>query len=300
MQNNADQNRGLLEIIKEKLGLRSNTKARNIIKSGRVKLDDKTVKIPSHSVNSNQKVSIDTDFKKHNSSSTESHHKGFSILFEDDHYIAFVKPAGLLSVGTLKKKKAEKNFSDFVKKQLINERGPKTELYIVNRLDRLTSGIVLFAKSPADEVAMRKQWEESKKRYYAIVEGVPESNEGEISSELKQNRIGRVYSVAKSQYSKLCITRYRIMQNTEKISLLKIEAIAERKNSIRAQLSEKNWPIIGDKDYKGNPSPIKRFGLHLFSLSFYHPFKKETVEIKTPVPVSFKNYFKNNKKKPAN
>lgn len=299
MQNNADQNRGLLEIIKEKLGLRSNTKARNIIKSGRVKLDDVTVKIPSHSVNSNQTVSIDSIKKRQVDTAASSAHKGFTIIFEDDHYVAFVKPAGLLSVSTLKKKKAEKNFSDFIKKQFINDRGPNAELYIINRLDRLTSGIVLFAKSPADEVSIRRRWEESTKRYYAMVEGLPQKDDGEISSELKQNRIGRVYSVAKSQYSKLCVTRYRVMQKSDKVSLLKIEAVAERKNSIRAQLSEKNWPIIGDKDYKGNPSPIKRFGLHLFSLGFYHPITKSVVEIKTPVPASFKNYFKNNKKKPA-
>jgi RluA family pseudouridine synthase len=299
MQNNADQHRGLLEIIKEKLGLRSNTKARNIIKSGRVKLDDKTVKIPSQTVSSEQKISIESP-KQMQSTSTNNVHKGFTIIYEDDQYIAFVKPSGLLSVSTLKKKKAEKNFSDFLKKQFMNDRGPNAELYIINRLDRLTSGIVLFAKSPADEVAVRKKWDDSSKRYYAMVEGVPNDTDGEISSELKQNRIGRVYSVSKSQYSKLCITKYRILQKSKDVSLLKIEAIAERKNSIRAQLSEKNWPIIGDKDYKGNPSPIKRFGLHLFSLKFYHPIKKEFIEIKTPVPVSFKNYFKSIKKKPAN
>jgi len=299
MQNNAENNRGLLEIIKEKLGLRSNTKARNIIKSGRVKLDDKTVKIPSQSVSSNQTVSIDSAKSMPSSSNSSTVHKGFTALFEDDHYIAFVKPAGLLSVSTLKKKKGEKNFNDSVKRQILHERGPKIDLFIINRLDRLTSGIVIFAKSPADEVAMRKRWEESKKRYYAMIEGVPQNEDGEIATELKQNRIGRVYSVAKSQYSKLCVTRFRVMQKSDTISLLKIEAIAERKNSIRAQLSEKKWPIIGDKDYNGNPSPIKRFGLHLFSLSFYHPFTKSVVEIKTPVPAPFKNYFKNIKKKPA-
>jgi 23S rRNA-/tRNA-specific pseudouridylate synthase len=129
-----------------------------------------------------------------------------------------------------------------------------------------------------------------------VVEGVPAKEDGIIKSELKQNRIGRVYSVPKSPYSKLCITKYRVLQKDAKYSLLKIEAIEERKNSIRAQLSENNLTIVGDKDYKGKPSPMKRFGLHLFSLKFYHPYKNEMVEIKTPIPNTYKSFFKSKKK----
>ena len=304
MNSNSEKPRGLLEIIKEKLDLRSNTKARNIIKSGRVKLDDETIKIPSHNVEGNQVVSIISDKKIRESKRPENRkntgsdtiQKGFSVIYEDDHFIAFVKPSGLLTVGTLKKSKKEKNFNDFIIRQYKNDRGPKEELYIINRLDRLISGIILFAKSPEIEVAVRKRWEENSKRYYALVEGIPAKENGEIRSELKQNRIGRVYSVPKSQYSKLCITNYRVMHKSAKNSLLKIEALEERKNSIRAQLSESNMPIVGDKDYNGKPSPIKRFGLHLFSLSFFHPYKNEIVEIKTPIPSAFKNFFKTNKK----
>ncbi len=296
MNSNSEKNRGLLEIIKEKLNLRSNTKARNIIKSGRVKIDDEIVKIPSQNVNEKQVISIESSKNKTFSKTSENDaHKGFTTIFEDDHYIAFVKPSGLLTVGTLKKKR-EKNFKDFIKRQYKNENGPDAELFIINRLDRLISGIILFAKSPEDEVAIRKRWEENSKRYYALVEGVPQSESGEIKSELKQNRIGRVYSVAKNQYSKLCITQYRIMHKSTKHSLLRIEVLEERKNSIRAQLSEKGMPIIGDKDYKGHNSPIKRFGLHLFSLKFHHPFEKQEVEIKTPIPKVFKSFFKSKNK----
>lgn len=296
MDKKSDKHKGLLEVIKEKLNLRSNTKARNIIKSGRVKLDNETVKIPSQSVDSNQTVSINPPKKKFDKANPSSESKGFTKIYEDDKYVAFVKPSGLLSVSTLKKSKKEKNFLDFIQRQYKAENGPKAELFIINRLDRLLSGIILFAKSPEFEVAVRKRWDESTKRYYALVEGQPKKDDGEIKSELKQNRIGRVYSVSKSPYSKLCITRYRVLQKTGNNSLLKIEAVEERKNSIRAQLSENKMPIVGDKDYKGKPSPIKRFGLHLFSLSFYHPYKNEVVEIKTPVPNAFKSFFKGKKK----
>lgn len=297
MSENTDKHKGLLEIIKEKLNLSSNTKARNIIKSGRVQLDNETVKIPSRNVESNQTVSIISPKKKFEVKTEKGHvSKGFTKIHEDDQYIAYVKPSGLLSVGTLKKSKKEKNFLDFIQRQYKSENGPHADLFIINRLDRLTSGIILFAKSPEFEVAVRKRWEENSKRYYAVVEGTPSKNDGEIKSELKQNRIGRVYSVPKSPYSKLCITKYRVLQKSQKHSLLKIEALEERKNSIRAQLSENKMPIVGDKDYKGKPSPIKRFGLHLFSLKFYHPYKKELVEIKTPVPKTFKSFFKGNKK----
>ena len=298
MSNKSEESKGLLEIIKEKLNLHSNTKARNIIKSGRVQLDDEVVKIPSQSVNSDQVVSILSPKKRMEISANDASNvqKGFTKIFEDDHYIAFVKPSGLLTVGTLKKSKKEKNFADIIKSQYQNLIGPHADLFIINRLDRLISGIILFAKSPEDEVAIRKRWEENSKRYYALVSGVPKEEKGELKSELKQNRIGRVYSVPKSQYSKLCVTNYRVMHQSSANSLLKIEAIEERKNSIRAQLSEKNWPIVGDKDYKGPNSPIKRFGLHLFSLKFHHPFEDELVEIKTPIPKAFKNFFKSEKK----
>lgn len=296
MDNKSEKHKGLLEIIKEKLNLRSNTKARNIIKSGRVQLDNETVKIPSQSVDANQTVSIVPPKKKFEKAASNASNKGFTKIYEDEQYVAYVKPSGLLTVSTLKKSKKEKNFLDFIQRQYKAEIGPKADLFIINRLDRLLSGIILFAKSPDHEVAVRKRWNESAKRYYALVEGNPPKDSGEIKSELKQNRIGRVYSVAKSQYSKLCITRYRVLQKTDKNSLLKIEAIEERKNSIRAQLSENKMPIVGDKDYKGKPSPIKRFGLHLFSLSFYHPYKNEVVEIKTPIPNAFKSFFKSKKK----
>lgn len=296
MDKKSDKHKGLLEVIKEKLNLRSNTKARNIIKSGRVQLDNETVKIPSQSVDLNQTVSIIPPKKKFDKANPSGANKGFSKIYEDDHYVAFVKPSGLLTVSTLKKSKKEKNFLDFIQRQYKSENGPKADLFIINRLDRLLSGIILFAKSPDSEVAVRKRWDESAKRYYALVEGSPKKDDGEIKSELKQNRIGRVYSVAKSPYSKLCITRYRVLQKTSSNSLLKIEAIEERKNSIRAQLSENKMPIVGDKDYKGKPSPIKRFGLHLFSLSFYHPYKNEVIEIKTPIPNAFKSFFKGKKK----
>lgn len=299
MSNNSEKHKGLLEIIKEKLNLRSNTKARNIIKSGRVQLDNKTIKIPSQNVEGHQTVSIISPKKNYETQSSKNPlQKGFTKIYEDDHYLAYVKPSGLLTIGTLKKNKKEKNFSDLIQRQYKSENGPNADLFIINRLDRLISGIILFAKSPQFEVNIRKEWENSKKRYYALVEGVPKKDDGEIKSELKQNRIGRVYSVPKSQYSKLCITNYRVLQKSDNNSLLKIEAIEERKNSIRAQLSEINLPIVGDKDYKGSPSPIKRFGLHLFSLKFLHPYKKEEVEIKTPVPKSFNSFFKG-KKKPA-
>lgn len=151
---------------------------------------------------------------------------------------------------------------------------------------------MLFAKTIKSEIDIREKWDTNAKRYYALVEGVPINEKGNIKSHLKQNRIGRVYSAPKSEYGTLCELNYRVLYQKEKYSLLKLDIVAERKNSIRAQLSENKWSIAGDKDYKGHPSPIKRFGLHLFSLSFFHPFEKKIIEIKTPIPQNFKRFFK--------
>ena len=291
MKFKSDKNHSLLEAIKEKMGFSSNSKARNLIKSGSVKVDDQVVKIPSFTITTDQLITTDNLISKKNKAD-KTPKTNYQPAYEDDHFIAFIKPPGLLSVSTQSKNKPEKNFYDQILKQYAVITESKIKLLPINRIDRKYSGIMLFAKSVMSENAVREKWETSTKRYYALVEGVPKSEKGNIESHLKQNRIGRVYSAPKSEYGKLCEINYRVLYSSEKYSLLKLDVITERKNSIRAQLSESNWPIVGDKDYKGHPSPIKRFGLHLFSLAFYHPFEKTIIEIKTPVPIPFKQFFK--------
>lgn len=291
MKFKSTKNKSLLEVIKDTMGFSSNSKARNLIKSGVVKVEGNVVKIPSFELKIDQLITIDAKPAK-----KRAHEKApstnFLPIFEDDHYIAFIKPSGLLSVSTQNKNRREKNFYDLVSKQFNYLSDKQHQLLPINRIDRMYSGIMLFAKSGQAEIEIRKTWEESTKRYYALVEGIPDKEKGSIESHLKQNRIGRVYSAPKSEYGQLCSINYRVMYHSDKYSLLKIEVQSERKNSIRAQLSEKQWPIAGDKDYKGHPSPIKRFGLHLFSLSFHHPFENKSVEIKTPIPHPFKQFFK--------
>jgi 23S rRNA pseudouridine1911/1915/1917 synthase len=296
MKFKSDKNYTLLEAIKEKMGYSSNSKERNIIKRGSVKVDDKVVKIPSIAITVNQIISTDNLISnKKNADKTPK--TNYKPAYEDDHFIAFIKPSGLLSVSTETKIKTEKNFRDQILNQYQVKSDSKIKLLPINRIDRLYSGIMLFAKSAKSEIAVREKWETNTKRYYAFVEGDPKNENGNIESHLKQNRIGRVYSAPKSEYGKLCEINYRVLYRAEKYSLLKVDVIAERKNSIRAQLSENKWPIVGDKDYKGHPSPIKRFGMHLFSLAFYHPFENKIVEIKTPLPTPFKMFFKRKPKK---
>jgi 23S rRNA-/tRNA-specific pseudouridylate synthase len=291
MKFESDKDSSLLEFIKEKLKFSSNSKARNLIKSGAVKIDGQVVRFPSSDVKINQLITIDSQVANKRTSD-KSPKSNFEPIFEDDYFIAYIKPPGLLSVSTRNKSKKEKNFYDLILKQYQFNNKAKDILLPVNRVDRKYSGIMLFAKSIKAELEIRKDWENNKKRYYALVEGVPNNDKGSIESHLKQNRIGRVYSAPKSEYGKLCSLNYRIMQKSDKYSLLKIDVISERKNSISAQLSENKMPIAGDKDYKGKPSPIKRFGLHLFSLKFHHPFEDKEIEIKTPIPTAFKQFFK--------
>lgn len=291
MKFKSDKNYSLLEAIKEKMGFSSNSKARNYIKSGMVMVDDQVIKIPSFAITIDQMITTDNLASKKRKTD-KAPKTNYKPAFEDDHFIAFIKPSGLLSVSTQTKNKPEKNFCDQILDQFEINSGSKIKLFPINRIDRQYSGIMLFAKSAKAESAVREKWETNTKRYYALVEGVPKNEKGNIESHLKQNRIGRVYSAPKSEYGKACEINYRVLYRAEKHSLLKLDVLAERKNSIRAQLSENKWPIAGDKDYKGHPSPIKRFGLHLFSLAFDHPFEKKIIEIKTPVPIPFKKFFK--------
>jgi 23S rRNA pseudouridine1911/1915/1917 synthase len=212
-----------------------------------------------------------------------------AVLFEDEHLIVVQKPEGLLCNATDKEK--VRTLSSYLSAQF-KQNNPGKLLYLVNRLDRDTSGIVIFAKSMDIKTLMVNAWGEIMKNssFLAIVEGVVKPKDGEIVSYLRESKAMKVHASKNETYGKQAITEYVTIANRQNSSMLEIAQKTNIKNQIRVQLQEIGHPIVGDKKYGAKTNPIGRLGLHFYRVEFTHPITKKVIEVKTKAPKGFVNY----------
>ena len=270
----------LLSFLQLKFNISSVTKIKNWIKYGGVKINRKVVKNPEHPLEAGQVVEFEKPtFKK------EANRQPFKVHYQDGELLVVEKPSGLLSVGHEREK--VKTFLNMVNGylQMTSKRGKRA--FIVHRLDRDVSGLMVFAKSPHIQEILQENWEKTVKKYLALVENTPPHPEGIIDSKLKENRAHKVYTDNDSPYSKRAITHYKVTQSFASHSLLEVDIKTGRKNQIRAHLSELGCPIVGDKKYGTGDRLLRRLGLHAFYLKFPHPRTGEDIEIKSPIPKVF-------------
>ena len=209
------------------------------------------------------------------------------IVFEDRHIIVINKPEGLLTIATDKEthRTAYRQVMAYVQEDRPH-RGER--IFIVHRLDRDTSGLLVFARTEESKRTMQENWELAEKKYYAVVEGVPREAEGTIRSHLREHpKSLRMHSAPPSDESKLAITRYRTLRSSRHFALLEVKLETGRKNQIRAHLSEQKTPIVGDKKYDARSNPMKRVGLHAFYLAFVHPVSGKRLVFRTETPIEF-------------
>ncbi len=206
-----------------------------------------------------------------------------NLLFEDEHVMVIEKSAGLLSVAT-EKGSAETAFS--ILKSYVRKNNPQAQLYVVHRLDRDTSGVMMFAKSAEIQQKLQDNWDAAvtKRLYYAVVEGLVKNTKGEIVSCLKENKSLKVYSSPTPGDGQKAITRYRVIKSNERYSLLEVELQTGRKNQIRVHLQDMGHSIVGDKKYGAVTDPIRRLALHAGILEFSHPITGKRMHFETPVP----------------
>lgn len=270
----------LLPFLYENIEGKSKNNIKSLLKNGQVFVNSKKQTKFNFMIKENDTVKV--QFRKLN--------VGFPypILYEDESLIAIEKPAGLLTVGTddEKEKTAYKIVRNF-----LNEKGQK--LFVVHRLDRDTSGILLFAKNEKMKIMLQKHWNDItlKRGYMAIVEGVMKPEFGTIRSFLKEENNKMVHST-KGIDGKLAITRYQTIDKSEEYSLLEVFLETGRKNQIRVHMSEAGHPVIGDTKYHASKNPIHRLGLHSHILVFIHPFTKKVVHLESPIPKNFQKLFK--------
>lgn len=219
----------------------------------------------------------------------ELKHPMLRIVYEDDHIIVIDKRNGLLSMATDKQREKTAYFilSDYVK--LSDE---TNKIFILHRLDRETSGLMMFAKSEDVQSTMQKGWKElvRERRYVAVVEGSFKEKSGEIKTQLVENKNLKMYVPRDIDEGEEAITRYKVLKQGRVNSLVELELETGKKNQIRAHMEHMNCPIIGDKKYGAiNPNPSGRVCLHAFLLNITHPITGEDMDFETRVPQLFLN-----------
>jgi RluA family pseudouridine synthase len=211
---------------------------------------------------------------------------GLEILHEDRDLLVVDKTAGLLTISTGRDpgRTAYAGLTDYVRKG--NPKSPH-RVFIVHRLDRDTSGLLVFARSETAKRRLQDNWETVEKRYLAVVEGHPPKEQDTLSTWLVENTAGRVYSSPAPGTGKLSHTRYRVLRHIGSRALLEIDLLTGRKNQIRVHLADLGCPIVGDIKYGGAARSAKRLALHACRLAFAHPFDGRPMVFETPPPASF-------------
>ena len=206
------------------------------------------------------------------------------IICEDDDFIAINKPNGLLSVESDKERECA--FSYVL--EYMQENDPKSRPFVLHRIDKETSGVLVFAKNVKIHSMLKLNWNEyiKTREYFAMVEGTLKEKEGRITSYLKENQNNLVYST-QDPSGALAVTDYKVKKENGQYSLLSVLIYTGRKNQIRVHMHDIGNPIVGDDKYGCTKNPLKRLGLHASRLEFLHPITKELISIKAPVPNIF-------------
>ena len=210
----------------------------------------------------------------------------FDILFEDDHIIVVNKPSGLLTIATAKEK--DKTLYHIVREYLVSK-DKNARIFIVHRLDKDTSGIVVLAKDEKTKNKLQENWNEyvTLREYVAVVHGHLKNESDRIVQKLKETKTNLVYPT-KDEDGKEAITNYKVIKENENYSMVSINIETGRKNQIRVAFQTLRNPIVGDKKYGDQRDKETRLYLHANRLKMYYPELKKDILFETPTPNEFK------------
>lgn len=227
----------------------------------------------------NKRTPLKIPSKKH-------HPKGITVIYEDQDILVVTKQCGVLTIATENERESSAYYmlTDFVKR---GNSKSKNRIFIVHRLDRDTSGLLVFAKNERAKRFLQDNWQSFQKKYVAVVEGQLKETEGIISTYLYENSAYKVFSVDDPRKGKLAETAYRLIQENSNYSLVDIELLTGRKNQIRVHFSEMGNPVTGDKAYGAKSNPLQRLGLHSYSLIIDHPGTGEELHFESVIPERF-------------
>ena len=229
-------------------------------------------------------VSWDGAFKKES-------YEGVKIIFEDDDIIVINKRSGLLSVGSEKEKR--QTAYRIVTNHIQNE-NPIARLFVVHRLDREASGLMVFTKNKSTQDDLKASWVKThhKNLYLAITEGTIEEDKATITSYLRESKALIVHSSKNPKDGKKAITHYNVVKKNEFFTLLEATQETTHKNQLRAHLKSIGHTIIGDKKYEAKQNPLNRAAIHLRKITFTHPVTLKEISFETKVPEDFLKIFR--------
>jgi 23S rRNA pseudouridine1911/1915/1917 synthase len=279
----------LMSFLIEALPNRGRNAIKSILARGQVHVNNKAVTKYNHPLLPGQQVSI------HWAMVVEPVKMiGVHILHEDDDLIVIQKEAGLLSISTDKAEEltAYRQLSEHVKSH-----NAKNRIYVVHRLDRDTSGVMMFAKNEKAQQSLQNSWQDAvlERTYIALVEREVKKPEGTITSWLKENKAMVMYSSQSPDDGQLAITHYKVIQTNRDFSLLEVNLETGRKNQIRVHMKDIGHPIVGDKKYGSKSTAIGRLGLHARILAFQHPTTGKALRFESKIPEKFLRPFQEKK-----
>lgn len=219
-------------------------------------------------------------------------HPRIKIVYEDDDIIVVDKGYGLLSVGTDSSKKSNVETAYSILRQYVKSKHPSNKIFIVHRLDRDTSGLMIFAKTMEAKENLQHNWNNMvlQRKYVALLDGEMEEQSGVIRTHLAETSQHEVYSTENGDEGKLAVTRYRVRKKGKGHTLAEFSLDTGRKNQIRVHARDLGCPITGDKKYGKGAGPLHRLALHAETIRFAHPITKMDMNFTSPVPSQFYRY----------
>ncbi len=280
---NSDQN--LQDFLAEKFAGKSRTALKSMLAHRRISVNGQVTTAYDHLLHAGDRVAINRG-----KAAAELKHPMLRIIFEDQHIIVIDKRNGLLSIGTDKER--DKTAYSILSRHVKME-DPANRIFIVHRLDRETSGLMIFAKSEKVKHRLQEEWQRIvlDRKYIAVVDGVLPNNEGVIDAPLAENRNRKMFVSRTPEEDNAvdAITRYRVLRSSGGRSLVELSLETGRKNQIRAHLEYMGCPVAGDKKYSSRSTDAGRVCLHAYKLALYHPVTGEELFFSTSIPKLFDN-----------
>lgn len=271
----------LIEFLIEQYPDSPRTRIKKLLQSGNIRIDNKPVTLHSYQLSPGDIVEIISQ----SGVKVKTGGLPFPVLYEDQYVIVVDKPAGTATSSIDGSINIYFIVSEFLKKL---SKG-NIRAYVVHRLDKEVSGVLLFAKSQTAMDTIKERWKETDKHYYALVENIPVKSEDTIKSWLIEDSHQKVFSVCESPVAKFAVTHYKIIKTINKYALLDVKTETGRKNQIRVHLSDIGCPIAGDRKYGASADFIRRIRLHAYHLSFPHPVNGKIITVESPMPKDFLN-----------
>ena len=283
---NVNDERPLLEFLLDNVKNISKTKVKATLRGHGIKVDGKTVTQFDYPLRKGMKVGM----CKHKRDDMQLNSRYVKIVYEDKFIVVIEKNIGILSMAAGHSSLNVKTVLD----EYFHKSHQKCMAHVVHRLDRDTSGLMMYAKDIETEQILEHNWHDIvyDRRYVAVVSGEMEENGGTIANWLKDNKAYITYSSPVDNGGKYAVTHFHTLARTTEYSLVEYSLETGRKNQIRVHSADMGHPVCGDVKYGNGDNPLHRLCLHAYMLCFYHPVTRERMEFETPIPAAFRHLFK--------